>query len=48
MYTVVFLSGEGKRIVKQFVEYPQARNFFFRCKYSKRVKVVSYNFNPFR
>lgn len=48
MYTIVFLSEKGERLVKQFAEYPAARRFFFRCKYSKRVKVVSYNFDPFR
>lgn len=47
MYIVVFLSETGARVVKQFAEYPAARKFFYRCKYSKRVKVVSFNFNPY-
>lgn len=48
MFTVVFLSEKGTRVVKQFTEYPAACRFYFRCAHSKRVKLVSYNFNPFR
>lgn len=48
MYEVVFLSEEGKRVVKQFMEYPAARKCYYRCVHSKRVQLLSINFNPFR
>lgn len=48
MYEVVFIAESGKRVIKSFTEYPAARKFYFRCVHSKRVKLVSINFDPYK
>lgn len=46
-YKVVFISESGNRVVKQFSDYSDARRCFWRCRYSKKIQLVSYNFNPY-
>lgn len=48
MYNIVLLNTADKSFTKSFQEYSAARTFFFKCTHSKRVRVVSCNFNPYR
>lgn len=45
MYVVNCYAVEDKRYFdKEFDSYYKATRFIYKCKYSKRVKVVGYNF----